>query len=110
MTGSHGYHNALMRASALAIRLSHPFRGESVRATAVGSDDTQAVLGQEQGHRSPVAVVVRVVPLRHERHVLLVVACPYCARQHTHGSGGPRARLSHCRTGAKPYRLGEVAS
>lgn len=54
------------------------------------------------------AVVVRVVPLRRERHSLLIVRCPFpdCGREHTHGSGGGYGhRLSHCRSGARSYRL-----
>lgn len=57
---------------------------------------------------APEAVVVRVVALPREAHSLLIVACPFCpaGTEHTHGSGGGYGpRLSHCRSGGRPYRL-----
>jgi len=45
----------------------------------------------------------------------LVVACPYCRRRHTHGTGGAPVvvgdrfeRSSHCLGGARPYTLEAV--
>jgi hypothetical protein len=107
MSGYQSLSHDSLRALALALRLSHPFRGESVRASHSASNAADLLPGQEHlGADTPAAVIEKVVRLRREQHDLLVVRCPFCDRRHTHGSaGGHGLRLSHCRDGAKPYRL-----
>jgi hypothetical protein len=100
MSGYHSLSHDSLTASALALRLSHPFRGESVRASQSGSDPAAAVPGREKVGEHVPAVVA------HEADDSLIVRCPYCHLHHVHGSaGGHGLRLSHCRDGARPYVL-----